>query len=332
MNFKSIVIFILLVVTLFVWGCNAVESTSDDGAARVLQPEDVFPQNILTRLRSNITLENNQMEVTYIGNHGYLFRTGAKKILIDSLSEIGGGYERTSQVILTMFNEDSFPFNNIDLALTTHSHGDHFEADTAVDFLIANPQTFHLSTEEVAGMISAQPNGNQVADRSQGSSPPLGTRETVNVAGISVEIFRVDHHGGSGDPYEHVMMMFTLNGIKILHVGDACKFPEQYENFGLENENIDILIAPFGQSCSNWCEVFEDQDAYAIIKDYIKPKHIIMSHMNFNDSNAFLQQNRERMEANLPGIPISVFHPTILNQKIYTKDDNRITVIEKPMQ
>jgi L-ascorbate metabolism protein UlaG (beta-lactamase superfamily) len=331
MDFKKLMIFALLVVTLFIWGCNTNQNNDNNDEPTVLQPEDVFPQNILDRLRTNLTLENNQLEITYIANHGYLFRTGGTKILIDSLSEIGGGYERAMGVVLEMFNEERFPFNSIRLALTTHSHGDHFEADRAVDFLIANSQTFHLSTAEVANMIAAQPNGSQVANRSVGSSPPVGTRETVVVNDFTVELFGVDHHGIVGEGYDHVAMMFTLNGIKILHVGDACKLPNQYANLGLENENIDILIAPFGHSCSNWCEVFEDQNAYTIIRDYIKPKHIIMSHMNFDDSNAFLQENRRRMEENIPGIPISVFHPTILNQKIYTKEDNRISAEAKPM-
>jgi L-ascorbate metabolism protein UlaG (beta-lactamase superfamily) len=140
----------------------------------------------------------------------------------------------------------------------------------------------------------------------------------------------LDHHGVSD--YEHVAFMFTLNGIKILHVGDSCKLPVQYENLGLEGENIDILIAPFGQSCSNWTLVFEEenQNPFTIINQYIRPKHIIVSHQNFDTTSPEIQETVDTLATNLPGISFSVFHPTILKQKIYTKAENNIQVTDKP--
>jgi|GEM_PF-1183764 len=329
MKFNKLIILSIFLVSLFIFACNTTTNSDQENPDPVLHPEDVFSQEILSQIRSHYGIGDNELEITYIGNHGYLFSTLSKKILIDSLSEIEGGYERTSRVILTMLNEAEFPFNNIDLALTTHSHGDHFNADSAVNFLIANSQTTHLSTNEVDGILQTSSGYNQIQSQSIGITPDPSTRYQTGIAEITVDVIRIDHHlSASGD--EHVAFLFSLNGIKILHVGDACKIPAQYEGLGLEGENIDILVAPFGSSCANWTVGTEEENAYDIINQYIKPKHIIVSHLSFETTAAEIEATIDTLEENCPGITFSVFHPTILKQMIYIKEEGSIRVIDKP--
>jgi L-ascorbate metabolism protein UlaG (beta-lactamase superfamily) len=228
-----------------------------------------------------------------------------------------------------MLNEAGFPFNRINLALTTHIHGDHFNRDAAVDFLIANPEANHLSTIEVDESLQTSSSYNQIQSQSRCIFPDPNTRIQTQISGITVDVIRIDHHGGlEGD--EHVAFLFNLNGIKILHVGDACKVPSQWDGLRLARENIDILIAPFGSSCSNWTLVFEEDNPFNIIKWYIQPKHIILSHLNFETTETEIQTTIDLLRDNLPGIGFSYFHPTILKQKIYTKEGNTIQVRDKP--
>lgn len=329
MKFLKLIISILLLVSLIGFGCSTTDTSDQDDTDQVLQPEDVFSQETLNQIYSHYDIAGNEVEITYIGNHGYLFSTLGRRVLIDSLTEIGGGYETTSGVILTMLNEAEFPFNRINLALTTHIHGDHFDRDSAVDFLIANPNASHLSTNEVDESLRTSSGYNQIQSQTIGIFPAPSSRIQTEIAGITVDVVQIDHHlSQEGD--EHVAFLFTLNGIKFLHVGDACKIPSQWDGLGLEGEHIDILIAPFGQSCSNWTVVFEEENPFNIIKWYIKPKHIIISHLNFDTTAAEIQETINTLQANLPGISFSVFHSTILKQKIYTKEGNTIQVRDKP--
>jgi len=329
MKVGKLIILSMLLVSLIGFSCNNTDNSEVDNTDQVLRPEDVFSQEILNQIYTHYDIGSNEVEITYMGNHGYLFSTMGRRVLIDSLTEIGGGYETTSGVILNMLNEAGFPFNRINLALTTHIHGDHFDRDAAINFLIANPNASHLSTNEVDESLQASSSYNQIQSQSIGIFPNPSSRIQTEAAGITVDVVRIDHHGGQeGD--EHVAFLFTLNGIKFLHVGDACKIPAQWDGLGLEGEHIDILIAPFGQSCSNWTVVFEEENPFNIIKWYIKPKHIIVSHQNFETTTTEIQETLNTLRDNLPGISFSVFHPTILKQKIYTKEGNTIRVMDKP--
>jgi len=326
MKIMKFIVLSMFLASLMVVGCKV--SNNSDQTNPVLTPEDVFSLEILSQIRTQYDIGNNELEITYIGNHGYLFSTLSKRVIIDSLSEIGGGYERTSEVILSMFNEAEFPFNNIQLALSTHSHGDHFDVNRVVDFLIANPQSTHLTTQGAEILLQGSTQYNQISSQSMGITPDPNSSNQVVIAGVRVKVFRLDHHGVSD--YDHVAIMFTLNGIKVLHVGDACKIPSQYEGLGLGSENIDILIAPFGSSCANWTVAFEEENPFDIINQYIRPRHIIVSHLDFDTTAAEIQEIIDLLEENLPGIDLSVFHPTILGQKIYIKEGNNIQVIDKP--
>jgi len=329
MKFIRPIVLVAMLVSLIIFGCTPQGGPDENNTNQIPAPEDVFPQEILTQIRFPYIIGANELEITYIGNHGFLFSTLSKRILIDSLTEIGGGYETTSRVILSMLNEAGFPFNNIELALTTHSHGDHFEADRVIEFLLANPQATHLTTEEAETTLQGATSFAQIASQSLGVTPDPNTRYRIEVAGMAVEVIRLDHHGVEN--YDHVAFMFTLNGIKVLHIGDACKIPAQYEGLNLERENIDILIAPFGSSCANWTVVgFEDDDPFEIINRFIRPKHIIVSHLDFESTAADVQAIINTLSDRLPGITFSAFHPVILKQKIYVKEGNRIRVIDKP--
>ena len=330
MKLVKTIILSVIMVSMVGFGCSANDNVDQDDTDPVLMPEDVFSQDILNQIYSHYDIGSNELEITYIGNHSYLFSTMARRVLIDSLTEIGGGYETTSGVILDMMARAEFPFNRISLALTTHIHGDHFDRDEAVNFLIANPDANHLSTIEVDESLQTSSSYNQIQTRTTGIFPDLNTRIQTQISGITVDVVRVDHHGSSGEG-EHVAFLFTLNGIKILHVGDACKIPAQWDGLRLARENIDILIAPFGSDCSNWTLVSEDQNPFNIINWYIRPKHIIVSHLNFETTEAEIQTTVNLLQDELPGIGISYFHPIILKQKIYIKEGNTIRVIDKPV-
>ena len=328
MKFTRLIVLIVLLACLAFFSCTTPGGSDEENADQIPAPEDVFSQEILSQIRFPYQIGSNELEITYIGNHGFLISTMSKRILIDSLTEIGGGYETTSRVILAMMNEAGFPFNNIELALSTHSHEDHFEIDRVIEFLLANPQATHLSTEEAETTLQGSGMYAQVASQSVGITPGPNTRYRVEVAGVAVDVLRLDHHGVTD--YDHVAFLLTLNGIKVLHIGDACKIPAQYEGLNLARENIDILIAPFGSSCANWTLGNEDENPFDIINHYIRPKHIIASHLDFDSTAADVQETIRTLAENLPGIAFSAFHPVILKQKIYTKEGNRIQVMDKP--
>ncbi len=71
--------------------------------------------------------QHSKVDVTYVGNAGYLINIGDKKILIDALFKgFAGNYELPQEVQLKLTNAQP-PFDDVDLILVTHAHGDHID-------------------------------------------------------------------------------------------------------------------------------------------------------------------------------------------------------------
>ena len=67
-----------------------------------------------------------QTTVTYVGNSGFLVTIGESKILIDGIfTGFAPEYIQPAEIKELIANAQP-PFDNIDLILVTHAHGDHF--------------------------------------------------------------------------------------------------------------------------------------------------------------------------------------------------------------
>jgi len=75
------------------------------------------------------------LDVTYIGNAGFMIQAGGKKVLVDAL------FEGTTDVLgplpelLVQMMDAHGPFADVDLLLVTHPHADHFNPKLVIEFL-----------------------------------------------------------------------------------------------------------------------------------------------------------------------------------------------------
>jgi len=76
------------------------------------------------------------LDVTYIGNAGFMIQAGGKKVLVDALFEKTTDVLGPSPELLSQMMEAHGPFADVDLLLVTHPHGDHFNAKPTVEFLL----------------------------------------------------------------------------------------------------------------------------------------------------------------------------------------------------
>ena len=108
--------------------------------------------------------------------------------------------------------------------------------------------------------------------RVTGATPPLKERVAMRVAGVDFEILGVGHGSERFRSVQNLGHIIKLGGKKLLHVGDADITVEVLERFKLNEEGIDIAILPF------WFLV--EKDGPRIVREYIKPKHIIAVHIS----------------------------------------------------
>ncbi|MCP4653821.1 MAG: MBL fold metallo-hydrolase, partial [bacterium] len=79
-------------------------------------------------------------------NEGVLIETGGKKILVDALfREPNPAYAAPPKEVLEKLETAQPPFDDVDLILATHNHGDHFDARSVVRHLRHNPRAVFLA-------------------------------------------------------------------------------------------------------------------------------------------------------------------------------------------
>jgi L-ascorbate metabolism protein UlaG (beta-lactamase superfamily) len=127
------------------------------------------------------------VRVTFVGNAGFLIEIGGKKILIDAIFK---GFE--NEYLLPQHVQDALvkarpPFNDVDLILVTHNHGDHFDAAMVRQHLKNNPGARLASTDQVTSQLA------EFGDRVLPLAAAAGKPVQADVAGIAVKAIYMSH-------------------------------------------------------------------------------------------------------------------------------------------
>ena len=99
------------------------------------------------------------VEVIAIANEGFCIRSAGRTILVDALFRATAPYpeffsQGPSEDLIRQMVAGEGPFSHVDLALVTHSDGDHFHAGTAFEFLENHPETVLIGTVDVLEALS----------------------------------------------------------------------------------------------------------------------------------------------------------------------------------
>ncbi|HKJ81201.1 MAG TPA: MBL fold metallo-hydrolase, partial [Ignavibacteriaceae bacterium] len=112
---------------------------------------------IIFLLLSYITVssyaQQKNVEVTYVGNSGFMITIGDKKILIDALFKGSKGNYELPQQAQDKLTGAQAPFDDVDLILVTHAHGDHINPDMVKQHLENNPKAFIASTQQLVNAL-----------------------------------------------------------------------------------------------------------------------------------------------------------------------------------
>ena len=255
---------------------------------------------------ANAAAPQTGIEITYIANEGVLLVSGDKQVLIDGLhrnERTFSHYAFLPTVEREKIETAKAPFDKIDLLLFSHRHYDHFHAEAAGLHLQHNPNTMLVSSQQVVSDIEQQfKNFAAVKSRVLSATPPLKERRPMKVAGIEVELLGVGHGSGSFREIQNLGHIIKLGGKKLLHVGDAELETEIFAKLNLDEEGIDIAILPF------W--LLTGKDGPALVREHIKPKHIIAVHVETLKAAKITSQVKE-------AFPDAVVFTTMLEKRRY---------------
>ena len=186
------------------------------------------------------------VEITFLGNAGYLLSDGKDKIIIDGfLGESYALFEGLDEKSIAPLVSAKGDFSGIDLALASHRHFEHFQPDTACKFIKASKDTLLVTSAQVITILKerckpfAKTHPNVVKAGVQTLS------KTFSKDGVEVEIFPLSHGVGKFALLEHYGHLMTVGGKTILHIGDAAATPADFIAAGLQNRKLDIVLAPY---------------------------------------------------------------------------------------
>jgi len=212
------------------------------------------------------------LEVTYLGNAGFLISSGEHQILIDGLYRgDAGGYATIPPETLEKLEQAEAPYDAIDLVLVTHHHPDHFDAQSVARHLQNNPGARFISTPQaVERLRGAVDDFSALASRVQAELPAEDLQSLVELPGIKIHAMNLHHGRGAATPVENLGFLVELDGKKFLHVGDTeASYGEMFVH-KLGRRNIDVLFVGFWelQRTARW-RIFHDVKAERTVAMHI---------------------------------------------------------------
>ena len=244
------------------------------------------------------------LEVTYIANEGVLLAGGGKQVLIDGLHrEYEPGYTFLPEPYRGQIETAQPPFDKIDVILVSHRHLDHFHPDAVAAHLRHNSRTVLVSSEQIVREIETKTaDFGAIRARVTTMTPALRQKVATTASGVELELLGLGHGSGRHRDIQNLGHVVKLGGKKLLHVGDAVTSAEIFEAFALNEQNIDIAFLP------QW---FLMSDAGAdIVRNHIKPKHIVAVHLGPHEAARTLETIRERF-------PDAVAFTALLEKRYY---------------
>jgi L-ascorbate metabolism protein UlaG (beta-lactamase superfamily) len=213
------------------------------------------------------------LEITYFGNDGFLVSRGDRKAIIDVLFRT----PRTPSIddrVYGMMLENRPPFDGIDLCVASHAHLDHLSPRMTAEFLKRNDGVVFVSSPAACDSVRAAAGGDfgKIAGRVVSVDPEWKKIEKLRKNGIDVSFFGVNHAPEGLEPYKTLATIFDFDGIRLAHLADQIVSLnlENYEAIDLARDGIDVAFADV--------MFLADSVGQHIMKEYIKPEHIILMH------------------------------------------------------
>ena len=215
-----------------------------------------------------------KVEIQYLANEGILIKGTNTQLLIDATFKKEFDYlDVLPDSELEKIENAVSPYDNINLILATHVHGDHFNAELTGEHLELNQEALFLGPDETVANFKENFDGfERIATRVNSETPDFFESKTIVLKDIEIEVLRLEHLGDS--PWkeaENVAYLINIEGKKIIHFGDAKIDVDNLEKCDLISKNIDVAILPFWQ--------LGPLSQKAIIEKYINPKLILAGHI-----------------------------------------------------
>lgn len=193
-----------------------------------------------------LPFSNYAQKATYIANGGVLVEVGNSKVIIDGVFEDGlGKFSTPSESTLNDMIAGNAPYDQLSLVLATHSHPDHISGSRTLELLTAQKTLKLITTPQSIDSIKLVSDDFASVQGQLISYPLSRSYKLYDSPTVRVKSAYTKHGGRANANVQNMIFIISMNGKKILHLGDADMDLERYNALNLSSEEFDIAFVPF---------------------------------------------------------------------------------------
>lgn len=229
------------------------------------------------------------VEVTFLANQGVVIAGEDHKIMIDGfVQEQYALFGAMPESAARQQNTASGLFGNIDVALVSHQHFEHFQPDYACRFMQASSSARLVSSQQVVNLFYDRcRNFPKDSSRVEVVELASGEAHTIELGPTgSVTIFPLSHGHGKFARLTNYGHLVDLNGHTVLHVGDAATQADDFRAAGLKNRPIDLALVPY--------LYFLRPRGETLLQTEIDARHLVAVHTPPGEVAAFESELRQK--------------------------------------
>jgi L-ascorbate metabolism protein UlaG (beta-lactamase superfamily) len=230
-------------------------------------------QNKNAYLTSTVAAKTPQpsLDVTYIGNAGFMIQAGGKKVLVDALFEGTTEVLGPSPELLAQMMDAHGPFADVDLLLVTHPHGDHFNAKLVIEFLRHHAHCQLVAHTQVVDRLRNEEGFAQIMGQIHEVKQEPGAYEQLILNGINLDALCL-YHMSADSSMKNLAFIVELGGARFLHMGDSSidQSEAHLNNYPFEQSPVDLLFLN---------RVDRSETTQKFIAEKIKPSQIVAMHI-----------------------------------------------------
>jgi L-ascorbate metabolism protein UlaG (beta-lactamase superfamily) len=183
------------------------------------------------------------LDIFYLGNEGFLIYSTNKKVLVDALFQVNmPSYSEPSDTMIKKMIAGTAPYNNIDLLLITHYHGDHFNPDFTISFLENQPKCKLVAHKQVINGMRGLAGFDKVKSRIVEIGTENGDITNLIENGINVDIVSMSHNNNAETT--NLSFIANLEGNRFFHIGDATidENIQALQQYDFDKNPIDVIF------------------------------------------------------------------------------------------
>lgn len=197
-------------------------------------------------LSNNSAAAADSANLCHIANAGFYVAGSNEGVLIDAVlhrDDYDGRFALPSDETQQNIADSSGPFSKAKLALVTHKHGDHFDAEASLRHLRSSPDLHYVMPPEAFALMKSAGLTDKEASRVHASLPEWSDGpQKMTINGIELEVYRIDH--GPNMP-QNLGYRITLDSRSFFHPGDINASAEKLDGAGLKKTPVDYMLMPF---------------------------------------------------------------------------------------